>query len=240
MNTRCTFPNCLGVFPNKNLETCSSDKCRRILHHACQSEFEFSHGVELEMHKWCFKCCNEAVLKERKDRTEVVEGDEIATVPAEEAPNDDDSSLVDLTAVVPPIFLQIPDRNTNSDEALENKDASKVDNLPDISGRNDNVGDKTGRDKTDETVNALNQPIEDESAISDSSQRAIIIPANEENVKPKLRIQKGFIRTSIVICPSLYLYNNVGPLNSVLTVFTEMHGPYSYGRITQVPNRKKT
>ena len=76
--------------------------------------------------------------------------------------------------------------------------------------------------------------------ISDSSQRAIVIPTNEENVKPKLPIQKGFLHTGIVVCPYVYLYNNVELIDSVLTIFAKMHGPYCYGRITQVPNWKKT
>ena len=97
---------------------------------------------------------------------EVVQRDKTATIPAEKVSNNNDSSVVDFfILVIPPTSFQIPDSNYNNnneeecsntlvEKMLEYQDASKVDDLLENSGRNDNVGDKTG-----ETVNAYNKPI---------------------------------------------------------------------------------
>ena len=53
-------------------------------------------------------------------------------------------------------------------------------------------------------------------------------------------MQKGFAKCSVVVCPSLFVYHNISTKDKLLENFTEKFGPYAYGQITQVPNRKKS
>ena len=67
----------------------------------------------------------------------------------------------------------------------------------------------------------------------------IIIPANEEQIKPALKCQKGLKGNSVVVCPSIFLHNNETLLDSIIGEFTDMYGPYAYGKVIQVPNKKR-
>ena len=47
----------------------------------------------------------------------------------------------------------------------------------------------------------------------------LIIP--DHNVQPKLKAQAGFVRNSLVLCPSLYLYHDEVRRYDLMEVFTE-------------------
>ena len=46
------------------------------------------------------------------------------------------------------------------------------------------------------------------------------------------------MRNSVVVCPGIYLYHDQEMLASTMKDFKEMYGPYAYGKIVSVPNRK--
>ena len=46
--------------------------CNDKLHHCRQTEYEHNEQVDLELHKYCFNCCNaeiKEILKSKKDRS---------------------------------------------------------------------------------------------------------------------------------------------------------------------------
>ena len=67
--------------------------------------------------------------------------------------------------------------------------------------------------------------------------------ANELNITPppppSMKKQSGYINNSIIVCPEIYLYNDIDKQVNVLEEFTEELGPFAYGKIVQVPNAKK-
>ena len=65
----------------------------------------------------------------------------------------------------------------------------------------------------------------------------VIIP--DHNVQPKLKAQTGFVRNIVVLCPSLYIYHDEVSRDDLMEEFTEIFGPYTYGRIVQVTNVQK-
>ena len=62
----------------------------------------------------------------------------------------------------------------------------------------------------------------------------VIIP--DHNSQPKLKSETGFLRKSVVFFPILYLYRDKVSRDDLMEEFTETFGPYTYGRIVQVPN----
>ena len=65
----------------------------------------------------------------------------------------------------------------------------------------------------------------------------VIIP--DHNFQPKLKAHAGFVRNIVVLCPSLYIYHDEVRRYDLIEEFTEIFGPYTYGRIVQVPNVQK-
>ena len=51
-----SYPNCLGIFPDSNLDYCATEVCNKELHHACQAGYEHDIGVQLALHKICIIC----------------------------------------------------------------------------------------------------------------------------------------------------------------------------------------
>ena len=62
MPSKCTYPSCEGIFPEANLESCSTTGCEQLLHHVCQGRYEHNMGVELDLHKFCYLCAKREVL----------------------------------------------------------------------------------------------------------------------------------------------------------------------------------
>ena len=60
VNPKCTYPNCLGIFPRTVLEPCQNPSCTKgsaaLLHHACQTEYEYSQNIDSGLSKRCFEC----------------------------------------------------------------------------------------------------------------------------------------------------------------------------------------
>ena len=67
----------------------------------------------------------------------------------------------------------------------------------------------------------------------------LIIPDNENDCTRLLPEQKGFKGNSIVLGPQLYCYTDQDLMQSYVEDFTEKFGPYMYGKIIEVPNKKK-
>ena len=61
MPTKCSYLDCLGIFPDTLLETCRKENCNYRLHHVCQTEYESKQNVDIGLHKYCINCCNEAI-----------------------------------------------------------------------------------------------------------------------------------------------------------------------------------
>ena len=61
----------------------------------------------------------------------------------------------------------------------------------------------------------------------------------DHNVQPKLKAYAGFVTNSVVLCPNLYLYHDEVSRYDLMAEFIEKIGPYTYGRIVQVPNVQK-
>ena len=61
MHPKCSYPNCLGIFPEGILEQCAIEGCTNRLHHACQTEYESSQNIDLGLHKYCFSCCDRKI-----------------------------------------------------------------------------------------------------------------------------------------------------------------------------------
>ena len=53
MPSKCTYPSCEGIFPEANLESCSTTGCEQLLHHVCQCWYDHNMGFDLERHKYC-------------------------------------------------------------------------------------------------------------------------------------------------------------------------------------------
>ena len=79
MPTKYSYPICLGIFPDANLETCCNVNCDDKLHHCCQTEYEHNEQVDLVLCKYYFNCCNaeiKEVLKSKKERSTNDENDD--------------------------------------------------------------------------------------------------------------------------------------------------------------------
>ena len=61
MPPKCSYPNCLGIFPEGILEQCATEGCTNRLHHACQAEYESSQNIDFGLHKYCFSCCDRKI-----------------------------------------------------------------------------------------------------------------------------------------------------------------------------------
>ena len=68
----------------------------------------------------------------------------------------------------------------------------------------------------------------------------ILISSNEETIAPDLKAQKGFKDNSVLLCPETHIQNNYLLKEAIVSDFIETRGPHAYGRIVQVPNRKKS
>ena len=66
----------------------------------------------------------------------------------------------------------------------------------------------------------------------------IMIPANEESIVLKLKVQKGFKDNSVVLCPKICLHDNSLLQEDFHSNCTAMHEPHVHGKIIQVSNRK--
>ena len=198
MPTKCSYPDCLGIFPDTLLETCRKDNCNYRLHHVCQTEYESKQNVDIGLHKYCINCCNEAI---REKYPYGLVGDEEEKSDNKNDDDDDSGGTIDL--------------NTTTAQA------TSVDEIAEETGTATEMGIEIGEPPR----TGKNLP-------------EIIIPANEAQIKPSLKCQKGFKENSVVLCPSVFLHNNETLLDSIRKEFKEMYGPYAYGKITQVPNRK--
>ena len=69
--------------------------------------------------------------------------------------------------------------------------------------------------------------------------RQVIIPENPSSYKPSLKAQTGFINCSLVTTPNLFYYNTFEKQASARQDSHEQYGPYSFGKIIQVPNQRK-
>ena len=58
---KCSYPNCLGIFPDSNLEYYATEVCNKELQHACQAGYEHDIGVQLALHKICITCLTSKV-----------------------------------------------------------------------------------------------------------------------------------------------------------------------------------
>ena len=61
MPTKCSYPDCLSIFPDTLLETCRKENCNYHLHHVCQTEYESKQNADIGLHKYCINCCNEVI-----------------------------------------------------------------------------------------------------------------------------------------------------------------------------------
>ena len=194
MPTKCSYPDCLGIFPDTLLETCRKENCNYRLHHLCQTEYESKKNVDIGLHKYCINCCNEAI---REKYPYGLVGNEEEKSDNENNDDDDSGGTIDLIATI-------------VDEIAE------------------------------ETVTATEMEVEiEETPRTGKNLPEIVIPVNEKDIKPTLKCQKGLKGNSVVLCPSVFLHNNETLLESIRKEFKEVYGPYAYGKITQVPNRKK-
>ena len=66
----------------------------------------------------------------------------------------------------------------------------------------------------------------------------VIIPDNEAHYKSTLEKQKGVKGTIILMSPDLYFYSNKYLMGKITDRFTEKFGPYLYGKIVEVPNKR--
>ena len=62
----------------------------------------------------------------------------------------------------------------------------------------------------------------------------VIIP--DHNAQPKLKTRSGFVRNSVSLCPSLYIYHDGFRIDELIKYFTKIIAPFTYERIVQVPN----
>ena len=53
-----------------------------------------------------------------------------------------------------------------------------------------------------------------------------------------LRMQTGFIKNSVVLCPQLFLYHHSISKMEAMNAHKEEFGPFAHGKIVQVPDEK--
>ena len=217
MHPKCSYPNCLGIFPEGILEQCAIEGCTNRLHHACQTEYESSQNIDLGLHKYCFSCCDRKIKgvsqsNSGKEKSQSNEGNN------ESRGTDLRGSLAEDTGCTTPDY--------NTIEASKPSPKSNERNSSSTARRILLTPRRSPRVRNSPTPRGKNLP-------------EVIIPANEETIVPELKAQKGFKGNSVVLCPEIYLQHNTSLKDTISSDFTEMYGPYAYGRIVQVPNRKK-
>ena len=129
-------------------------------------------------------------------------------------------------------------KNDDDDSADRTIDLNRTD----VQGTSiDAMADETGatREIEIEETSAAREIEIEETPQTGKKLREIIIPVNKEQMKPALKWQNGLKGNSVVVCPLVFLHNNETLLDSIRKEFNEMYGPYAYGKIIQVPNRKK-
>ena len=60
--TKCSYALCNG-FPESIMEQCQAENCSKKLHHLCQTQLEFSLGIETGLKKRCYDCFNDESAK---------------------------------------------------------------------------------------------------------------------------------------------------------------------------------
>ena len=219
-----------------------------MLHHMCQTEREFKDGMVLSLMKRCASCYltmyNERKGEEGKSKSG--ESDDFES--AKSQPTRTPSPVIEVPTL-PPIdnLLTLSPTATDTVQDTTNNVPPKDRNEEDEGGSTDgNEGGPSNESESNKSVPPdTNNIVPTSVPITPQPLRGkqlpkVIIPDHSETFVPELKVQKGFAKCSVVVCPSIFLYHDVSTKDKLLENFTEKCGPYAYGQITQVPNRKKS
>ena len=266
MSSKCTYPSCEGIFPEANLERCSTTGCEQLLHHVCQGRYEHNMGVELDLHKFCYLCAKREVLTvlrgrngDNDTRNDTGNG---SVIPLPDMPPIDslkslrggdentitETSQQETTSPLPPPFPPQVEQQQIQGVLSPISHAEPVSKQParyiaDKSPRTSTVHTSPSSYESSPTTARPATPPQITQIPTRQSPRGkelppVIIPLDDKSIVPKLKPQTGLVRNSVVVCPGIYLYHDKTKMAETLKDFKEMYGPYAYGKIVSVPNKK--
>ena len=102
------------------------------------------------------------------------------------------------------------------------------------------VTEENSESKEEELEEDNYDPIDEEEGQKQPA-KDVIVPdeSNNEGLEPKKKAQKGLQRNSVLLSPHIYMHHDKDKRGVLMDKFTKKFGPFAYGKVVQVPNKKK-